>query len=247
MDKIRVMGLLFVLLTFAVCGIQSIKAEELKPAYSGMQHVESSSSSESYMEGRNQEDTFNSRMKTENLILKWSFGITVVLLASSIPCLFILSRKYRSLRNHEECDSESATEAGTTEEQHYDIDTSGIQNEAINLFRTIDRTMREDKPYINIEFSRDTMIRMFNTNKNKLNEAIVAGSGMSCSKYIRELRLQESIRIIENDSNVLLNDLAVHCGFNTYSSFYRSFYKRFGMSPADYKCESKKKQKTSNK
>ena len=81
------------------------------------------------------------------------------------------------------------------------------------------------------------MRRMFNTNKNKLNEAIIACSGMSYSKYICELRLQESIKILEEDSNILLNDLAMRCGFNTYSSFYRSFYKRFGMNPADYKQE----------
>lgn len=95
--------------------------------------------------------------------------------------------------------------------------------------------MREKKPYVSIDFSREKMISMFHTNKNKLNEAIWAGTGMNYSKYICELRLQESIRIIGEDCNILLNDLAMRCGFNTYSSFYRSFYKRFGMGPADYK------------
>lgn len=240
MDKMRFIVFSFVLSLFTVFTIHDVKAEEMKFAYVDTQCVNLSECfSETSVESRQetQKDTYNRKMKTENLILRWSFGITVVLL---VTYLSILLRKYKLLKKHEVCHNGPTIDKVTVSNEHSDIDTNDIQNEAINMFRNIDKIMCETKPYLNTDFSRDTMIRMFNTNKNKLNEAIIAGSGMSYSKYICELRLQESIRIMEDDSDILLNDLAIRCGFNTYSSFYRSFYKRFGMSPADYRIECKK-------
>lgn len=224
--------------SYEVC---NVKAEEVMSTYADIQYENVSEySPDRYLEYYNsmQEGTGDTRLRTENLILKWSFGLTFIILAT---CIFVLLQKYKSLKNYKIlCCNESTDEIATENIEHNDIDTNDIQNEAICMFRNIDEAMRKNKPYLDINFTRDTMIRMFNTNKNKLNEAIIAGSGMSYSKYICELRLQESIRILESDSNILLNDLAVRCGFNTYSSFYRSFYKRFGMSPADYKHEYKK-------
>lgn len=219
--------------------IENINAEEVRNAYTNTQYVNLSEySQETYMENGSkiQEDIFNKRMMTENLILKCSLIITIILFGTY---LLILLRKYKSLKKNEA--GKDNIRADIIKEIEInkcnDISLDDIHNEAICMFRHIDKTMREKKPYLNIEFSRETMIRMFNTNKNKLNEAIIAGSGMSYSKYICELRLQESINILKEDTNILLNDLAMRCGFNTYSSFYRSFCKRFGMSPADFKHE----------
>ena len=243
MDKVKFIACSIVLLLFTVYNIHSVRAEKVQPLYASIQYVKVSEYSpeipveESSLKMVN---AHNTKVSEENAILKWSFSVTFILLAISIPCLLILLLKYRSLKNRRESYAKFINDTRRPDKKHNET-----QNDAINLFQIIDKTMREKKPYVNLDFSRDTMIRMFNTNKNKLNEAIIAGSGMSYSKYICELRLQESIRIMENDSNILLNDLAILCGFNTYSSFYRSFYKRFGMSPADFKLEFKKNDKTS--
>lgn len=233
----RFITFLLVLSLFAPYTVCNIKAEKETFTYADMQYVNVSE----YLPDRYQEKASDMKLKTENLVLKWSLGFTVILLST---CIFILFKKYKSLKNHQMLNGNEDINASAVE--NHDSDDIGVndkQNEAICIFRNIDNTMRQNKPYLNIDFNRDAMIRMFNTNKNKLNEAIIAGSGMSYSKYVCELRLQESIRILESDNNILLNDLAVRCGFNTYSSFYRSFYKRFGMSPADYKHEYKKDSK----
>lgn len=247
MGRIRFIVFSLALLLFTAYSIRPIKAENLMFICANMQYVSLLEySPETYVENdfNNHEDTHNTKIKTENLILKWSLGGILILLIISIIYLFILSRKYLSLKSHRECYKETIIDIGTTDDQHNEIDTEDIQNEALNLFQSIDKVMREKKLYTNVDFNRDTMVRMFNTNKNKLNEALMAGCGMNYSKYICELRLQESIRIIEEDNNISLNDLAMHCGFNTYSSFYRSFCKRFGIGPAEYKLGYKKKNKT---
>lgn len=268
MDRIRSIVFTLALLLFTTSYLGYIKAEEVRLTCAHVQNVSLSeylpetSVENSYENHKSTNDTnihstdihntdihntdtHNTKIRKENLVLKWSFGITFVLLAISISHLFILLRKYKSLKNHEVSDNEPTIEIEPANNQYNDIDTDGTNNEAINMFRSIDKTMRDEKLYTKIDFTRDTMIRMFNTNKNKLNEALMVGCGMNYSKYICELRLQESIRIIEEDNNISLNDLAMHCGFNTYSSFYRSFCKRFGMGPADYKFECKKKHKPS--
>lgn len=255
MGRIRFIVFSLALLLFTAYSIHPIKAENLMFICANMQYVSLLEySPETYVENEfnNHEDTHNTKIKTENLILKWSLGGILILLIISIIYLFILSRKYLSLKSHRECYKETIIDLGrtdidieTTDNPDNGIDTEDTQNEALSLFQNIDKAMREKRLYANIDFSRDTMVRMFNTNKNKLNEALMAGCGMNYSKYICELRLQESIRIIEEDNNISLNDLAMHCGFNTYSSFYRSFCKRFGIGPAEYKLGYKKKNKTS--
>lgn len=235
MGKMKFIVFSLVISFFTACINQNINAEEVRNTCVNTKNANLSGYfSEPHIENDNNihEETYNTRIMIENIILKCSLVITVILFVT-----YLLFRKNKTLKSQEVFDYESTIDSVTVNNEYNDINTADIHNEAINMFRNIDKTMREKKPYLNTDFSRDTMIRMFNTNKNKLNEAIIAGSGMSYSKYICELRLQESIKILEEDSNILLNDLAMRCGFNTYSSFYRSFYKRFGMNPADYKQE----------
>lgn len=253
MGRIRFIVFSLALLLFTAYSIHSTKAENTMLKCANLQYVGLSEIlPETYMKNnyKNHEDTHNTdthntKIMSEILILRWSLGGIFILLTISIIYLFILSRKYLSLKKHREHYKETIIDLGTTDNPNNGIYTENTQNEALSLFLNIDKTMREKKLYANIDFSRDTMVRLFNTNKNKLNEALMAGCGMNYSKYICELRLQESIRIIEEDNNISLNDLAMHCGFNTYSSFYRSFCKRFGMGPAEYKLGYKKKNKTS--
>lgn len=57
----------------------------------------------------------------------------------------------------------------------------------------------------------------------------------SFHKYILNLRLSEAKRMIDGKRDCSLAEIASICGFETYSTFYRGFLIKFGISPKEYK------------
>ncbi len=58
--------------------------------------------------------------------------------------------------------------------------------------------------------------------------------GMSYSEYVQENRLSHAKQLIaEGDERII--DIALECGFNNISYFNRSFKKKYGHSPTDYR------------
>lgn len=57
--------------------------------------------------------------------------------------------------------------------------------------------------------------------------------GMSFHEYVTSARLDNAKKLISSGYYSLV-DVASSCGFDTYSTFYRAFKNRFGMSPKEY-------------
>ncbi len=56
---------------------------------------------------------------------------------------------------------------------------------------------------------------------------------MSVYQYLTQKRLAAICAEIK--SGVPIGEACLHCGFHDYSSFYRAFFKTYGMSPSDYR------------
>lgn len=106
---------------------------------------------------------------------------------------------------------------------------------ALKLFMRIDALVREKKLYLQADFNRTSLLDSLGVNKNNLATAIMAGAKCSLSDYINELRLRNALRLMEENQDVPLSQVADEIGFGTYTSFYRAFNKRFGVSPKEYK------------
>jgi AraC-like DNA-binding protein len=59
-------------------------------------------------------------------------------------------------------------------------------------------------------------------------------TGISCIKYIMELRIHEARNLLLNSSKNI-SEIAYSCGFESISHFNRSFKKHFQVSPKDYR------------
>lgn len=57
--------------------------------------------------------------------------------------------------------------------------------------------------------------------------------GMSFHEYVTETRLTRAKKMIDEGYHSLI-DIASNCGFETYSTFYRSFKGKFSISPKEY-------------
>lgn len=62
---------------------------------------------------------------------------------------------------------------------------------------------------------------------------------MSFSEYINRKRIEHATRLIEQNPNLLLADIATMSGFSSISAFYRNFKLYKHCSPSEYQLHKK--------
>lgn len=85
----------------------------------------------------------------------------------------------------------------------------------------------------------------FHISEKSLQCAMRETVNMSFAEYAENQRLDKAYRMLTK-TNASVNDVAVQAGFALYNTFYKSFKRRYGCSPmeyrtreADMKCESR--------
>lgn len=68
-------------------------------------------------------------------------------------------------------------------------------------------------------------------NKNKLQKAFLLTEGKSIGEYIRTLRMELALALLEK-SSMTTHEIARAVGYHGISNFYRTFYEKFGQTPA---------------
>jgi YesN/AraC family two-component response regulator len=117
------------------------------------------------------------------------------------------------------------------------IDTATAENEpkAENtLFGRIETLMRDGEMYKQSKLTVQDVAAHLATNRNKINEAIQECCGMSFGEYLTEMRLQQAIILMGQGSDIQLNEVGQAVGYDTYSTFFRAFFKRFDISPSSF-------------
>lgn len=90
------------------------------------------------------------------------------------------------------------------------------------------------------DVGRDELIATLGTNRNTLSEAVKAVTGKTLMEYIRFIQLEEARRMIDNHPELTIEAIALDCGFNSRSTFYRLFQKHYSIGPAEYRKAAKK-------
>ncbi|SHI18553.1 helix-turn-helix domain-containing protein [Pollutimonas bauzanensis] len=124
----------------------------------------------------------------------------------------------------------------TTIEAAFLMTRRGTQRFSAGLFAAAQRYIRRhltdpdldpDAVAAAIACSRSTLYRLFD------------GNELSVQGYVRELRLQQFLRLLQKDArNVPIYALAQRCGLYDWPNVSRMFRKRFGMSPSDARAAS---------
>ena len=93
--------------------------------------------------------------------------------------------------------------------------SSLTDEKSLELFRTLERIMREEKIY------KDNFIT-----KDKL----------SFTHYVNRFRIEEAIRLLSDPNNETpLKAISTELGFNSISTFYNLFQSSVGMTPSQYR------------
>lgn len=121
---------------------------------------------------------------------------------------------------------------------HLKYEKSGLRDEdADNYINQITSFMEKDKPYLNGDLTIQDISDKLNIPKHYITQVINEKLQKNFYNFINEYRVEEAKRLIKDPNNKkeILLSIGWEVGFNSKSSFYSSFKKITGMTPALYR------------
>ena len=171
----------------------------------------------------------------------WIVGTAALLTIIICVILFVYARKVRrkNITLVEEITENSRSmqqmEKLLKEQDSITMVTAKNESKAeYSLFGRIEALMHDDEMYKQSKLTVQDVAAQLATNRNKINEAVQEGCGMSFGEYLTEMRLQQAIILMGQGSDVQLNEVGQAVGYDTYSTFFRAFFKRFDISPSSF-------------
>jgi len=95
--------------------------------------------------------------------------------------------------------------------------------------------MKESKLYQNESLSLSSLAEAMQLTGHQLSELINTQYGVSFSKYIREIRVEQAKLLLINEPNSSVLAISLETGFKSQSNFYAAFKDLTGHSPGHYR------------
>ncbi|UVD80228.1 AraC family transcriptional regulator [Myroides albus] len=122
---------------------------------------------------------------------------------------------------------------------------SKVPDELLNQYRSkVEKVLVEDKMFLESDFSIERLEEETGVSKHHLSQLFTLKYNSNFKPYLNKLRISYAIEIIANTKeDINISELGEQCGFNSRTSFFRSFKKNTGVSPSDYIDQHKQQQK----
>ncbi len=104
------------------------------------------------------------------------------------------------------------------------------------LQKQLEHLMLKEKPYLNRSLMKADLARMLGVNNPDVARLLNEKIGMNFFEYVNYFRIKEFIELAKSDraKNLTFFGLAQEAGFNSKTTFNKSFKKIMGTSPSDY-------------
>lgn len=99
------------------------------------------------------------------------------------------------------------------------------------IFRNLDAQVREERMYLNYQFSRDDYAALMGVDRNRFAAILKEYTHGNLSAYLNNLRLDYSVGLFRAHPEWSVSEIASHCALPSLSTFYRLFKEKYGMSP----------------
>ena len=120
---------------------------------------------------------------------------------------------------------------GTEEADKEQSDTTGEQSEKV---RKLEQWMETEKPYLDPNFKLIDLMRALPMNRTYLSEFINTTYGCTFYQFVTRYRIEEAKRIMRENSELKMADVAVRSGFSSQSAFSRTFTRETGQTPREW-------------
>ena len=114
-------------------------------------------------------------------------------------------------------------------------DLESLDDESKEQLRTIEEAMVEQELYLNADLKLADLAREVKLMPHVISKLLNDYHGQNFSHYINGFRVERAKELILSDSNLTLEALGYDSGFNSKSSFFATFKKFTGQTPAKFK------------
>lgn len=71
--------------------------------------------------------------------------------------------------------------------------------------------------------------------RGQLNRKVKSITGITTQQFAMDIRLKNACKLIDNNPNIVISEVAYRCGFDDATSFSRAFRRFHDMSPSQYR------------
>lgn len=107
------------------------------------------------------------------------------------------------------------------------------------IAQNLERYMNEKRPWLNPTLTLQDMAIALNTNRTYLSRYFNNKLGTTFYDYLNNFRVEYASEILLSEPNLSILQVSEKAGFNTLSTFRRTFEKYMGCTPAEYRREKK--------
>ncbi|KZS38197.1 transcriptional regulator [Aquimarina aggregata] len=114
---------------------------------------------------------------------------------------------------------------------------SKLSNEDLTQLKSnLDRLMEEKKPFLNQKLLKSELAEMIGVSNPEIARLLNERIGMNFFEYINYYRIKEFVELAKSDKakNMTFFGLAQEAGFNSKTTFNKSFKNLMGTTPKDY-------------
>ncbi len=163
----------------------------------------------------------------------------IVVLSIVACCILIyfysgLLEKYRTMKEF----INKKTESSSSEEKRKEKYQKSKMEEktAVLIIGKLNECMEKNQLYLNPDLKLQDVAKAVKCNAGELSQVLNMFMNIGFTDYINKYRIDEFIKRIQDKSasKYTLVSLSEQCGFSSRTSFFRSFKKFKGMSPAEY-------------
>ena len=99
---------------------------------------------------------------------------------------------------------------------------------------TLDAWIEKEKPYCNPDFQLTDLRQVLPLNRSYLSRFINSAYGCSFYQWVNDLRIEEAKRLMREQPEHKVQDVAERCGFSSRRVFYQIFTRETGQTPSEW-------------
>lgn len=127
----------------------------------------------------------------------------------------------------------------------FEVDKTKYKNSPVSgdvgkeIIEKLSIKMIEKQYFLYPDLSLDKLAELMQVNKHYLSQAINENLKMNFFEYINSMRIEEAKNLLTSNKNYTVIEVAYQVGYNNKVSFNKAFKNITGLTPTEYKNQSK--------
>lgn len=101
----------------------------------------------------------------------------------------------------------------------------------------LEQVMRDAQPHLDSDLSLDKLAGLLRIHPHHLSQALNDQLGKNFYDYINEQRIAHARKLLQEQPELPVIDVAIASGYNNKNSFYNSFRRFVGMTPTEFRAQ----------